>query len=284
MQARVPPRVHTAVRLRRGVAGEWEEGDVPGVPRPADDRFATDRPLWGADARRDVHRGEEKRRAPREEHLVAHRPHEVHEQHQGGDAPEGASRDALGRGRAPEQGDRVLAVHVHDRHRGVASEKGKVCRREAVGVHAGDATRGEFESVQGRPERQRDPDVAQVRRRGVELAGRQLRLRARAVVEPRGGDAGGDARASHRTETRGDRGAIFNEEHHRGAHDAAAGEETARVRGVHGREPGELVAAHRGRFAVFVQAVRRTGRRRRRTTGRARGRGRRGATRARDDR
>mmetsp|Transcript_5181 Transcript_5181/g.20879 ORF Transcript_5181/g.20879 Transcript_5181/m.20879 type:complete len:294 (-) Transcript_5181:50-931(-) len=264
MQARVPPRVHHAVRVLR--ARNRGEGDVPHVPSPVDGGSATLGPYPGAARRRRRHvrRGDEARRAPLKIHLVPHRSEQVHEQHEGGGVAARPARDARrgpdarddgARARRAEQSHRFQPVHEHDRDRRVALEEGELRDRQAARLHARHAARRESARVSRGPERDGDSDEPQIRRRGFEPADGEPGLRARAVVESRGGDAGGDARAPDRADAAGDRDAILHRGYHRGEDVRPAKEKGARLRGVHGRQPGVTRAAHGGRSSVSVQTL-----------------------------
>merc|ERR1712205_95484 len=94
----------------------------------------------------------------------------------------------------------VFSQYVHDRDRGVALEEGELRDRQAARLHARHAARRESARVSRGPERDGDSDEPQIRRRGPEPADGEPGLRARAVVESRGGDAGSDARAPDRAD------------------------------------------------------------------------------------
>ena len=90
----------------------------------------------------------------------------------------------------------------------MAHEEGKFRHSQTGRIDACHGESAKFARVLHGPRRGRDYHVFEIRRGRFKLAGGELRFRLGAVVESRGGDASGDARAQNRADERGDRVSI----------------------------------------------------------------------------
>ena len=86
----------------------------------------------------------------------------------------------------------------------MAHEKGKFRHSKVGRIDASYGESAEFARFLYRPKRGRDNHVFEIWWGRFELAGGELRFCLRTVVESRGGDASGDARAQNRADERGD--------------------------------------------------------------------------------